>query len=237
MRDWQTIVDACWPPERLVRAGPWTLRITPGGGGRVNAASGGGAEDIEEAEDAALVEGLRPSFVIWPGEEALDGALEARGYIVEDAVTLWTAEVAPLTAEPLPHATGFDVWPPLAIMRDIWAAGGHVGPARQAIMGRAAMPGGLFARVDDRAAGAGFVAAHEGTALVSAVEVLSRHRRKGVAGLLLRAAAHWAEARGCARIGLMAARDNAPANAAYASHGMEPAAGYRYRRHPEHPAP
>lgn len=233
MTDWQAIIDACWPAERIVTQGPWTLRITPGAGGRVNAMSGDAPDDLDGAETLARGHGLRPSFILHPGQDRLDAALADRGYTVEDAVTIYTTPVAPLAATPMPHATAFTIWPPLQIMRDIWIEGGHVGPARQAVMERAEVPGGVLARIDDRAAGVGFVAAHGETAMLSAVDVLTRHRRKGVAGLVLRAAAHWAADRGCTTLALVAAKANAPANATYASHGMKPAAAYHYRRAPE----
>ena len=233
MTHWQTIIDACWPPERMVTNGPWTHRITPGAGGRVNAISGDAPDQIDMAEAAARANGQRPSFIIFPEQDALDAALAARGYTIEDAVNLWVIDVAPLTPEPMPYATAFSIWPPLQIMRDIWLEGGHVGAARQAVMDRAARPGAVLGRVDDRAAGVAFVAAHGDTAMISAVEVLARHRRKGVAGNILKAAAHWAKDQGCTRIALVAARDNLPANAAYASQGMQRIAQYHYRRAPE----
>ncbi|SDY34129.1 Acetyltransferase (GNAT) family protein [Jannaschia faecimaris] len=229
---WQTIIDACWPAERIVTQGPWTLRITPGAGGRVNAMSGNAVDHIDAAEALARDNGLCPSFIIHPEQAALDRALARRGYGIEDAVTIWTIDIASLTTTPMPYATAFSIWPPLQIMRDIWAEGGHVGPERQAVMARAAKPGGILGRVDDRAAGVGFVAADGDMAMLSAVEVLTRHRRKGVAGNILRAAAHWARDHGCTRLSLVAASDNAPANATYASHGMKAAAAYHYRRAP-----
>lgn len=232
-REWQAIIDACWPAERVVTVGPWTLRVTPGAGGRVNAISGDAPDAVGAAEAAARAEGQVPSFVVFPGQDALDATLAARGYGVADAVRLWTGEAAALAGDPLPHGTAFSLWPPLAIMRDIWEEGGHVGPARQAVMARAARPRGILARIDDRAAGCAFVAAHGDTAMLSAVEVLPGFRRKGAAGLILRAAAHWAVSAGCARIALVAAADNDAANAAYASHGMREAAGYHYRRAPQ----
>lgn len=233
MTEWQDIIDACWPPERMEQHGPWTHRISPGAGGRVNAISGSAPEAIAQAEQTALSLNQRPSFLIFKEGGPLDTALADRGYTVEDAVTLWQTDVAPLTPEPMSHATAFTIWPPLQIMREIWAAGGHVCAARQAVMARAARPAGVLGRVDDRAAGTAFVAAHEDTAMLSAVEVLEQHRRKGVAGNILKAAAHWAKDQGCTRIALVAARNNLPANAAYASHGMEIAAQYHYRRAPE----
>lgn len=233
MITWQPLIDACWPAERVVAVGPWTLRITPGAGGRVNAISGDAPEAIDEAEAAARAHDQRPSFVVFPGQERLDAALAARGYHVADRVRLWTGEARALAGEPLPFATAFPLWPPLAIMGDIWREGGHVGPARQAVMARAARPQGILARIDDRAAGCAFVAAHGDTAMLSAVEVLPRFRRREAAGLILRAAAHWAVGEGCRRLALVAAHDNHPANAAYARHGMREEAGYHYRRAPD----
>ncbi len=232
MTDWQGIIDACWPAARFVTEGPWTVRVTHGAGSRVAAISGNAPDQIDQAEALARSHDQTPLFVIWPGQEAVDAALTARGYDMRDNVTIWTHPIAPLTQTPMPHASGFTIWPPLQIMRDIWSAG-SITPARQAVMERAADPMGVLARVDDRAAGAAFVAAHGDTVMMSAVEVLPQHRRKGVAGTLLRAAAHWAKSRGCTRIALIAADANEAANATYASHGMISEAGYHYRRHPD----
>ncbi|MEM7490605.1 MAG: GNAT family N-acetyltransferase [Pseudomonadota bacterium] len=229
--DWQAVVDACWPAERIWTDGPWTHRATPGAGGRVNAISGDAPDQVDRAEAEARRTGRRPSFVVWPGQDALDAELAARGYGIEDAVHLYAVDVAPLTPAPLPYATAFAIWPPLQIMRDIWEAGG-IGAARQAVMARAARPAALLARADDRAAGVGFVAAHGNVALLSAVEVLKDHRRKGASRNILRAAAHWAKAEGCDRIALVTTRDNLAANAAYASNGMDIVGGYHYRRAP-----
>ncbi|WP_308916147.1 GNAT family N-acetyltransferase [Jannaschia sp. LMIT008] len=228
-RDWQTVIDGCWPAARVVRAGPWTIRVTHGAGGRVSAISGDAPDDLDRAIAATRAEGQRPGFVVWPHQGALDAALAARGYVVEDAVNLYAVAVA--GAEPPPIATAFPVWPPLQAMRDIWEAGG-IGPARQAVMARAADPTGLLARCGDRAGGTAFVAAHGDAAMLSAVEVLPPCRRRGLAGLLLRAGLVWAASRGCAVLGLVTTRDNAAANAAYAAHGMARLGGYHYRRAP-----
>ncbi|MEM7641117.1 MAG: GNAT family N-acetyltransferase [Pseudomonadota bacterium] len=232
MTDWQAIIDACWPAERIWTDGPWTHRATPGAGGRVNAISGNAPDQIDRAETIARDTGRRASFIIWPEQTALDTELARRGYVIQDAVHLYTIDITTLTTEPMPHATGFTIWPPLQIMRDLWNAGG-IGHERQAVMVRAARPCAAMARVDDRAAGVGFIAAHGDTALLSAVEVVPRHRRKGVSGLILRAAAHWARAQDCSRVALVTTRDNLAANAAYSSHGMAIVEGYHYRRAPQ----
>ena len=205
--DWQGVIDACWPAARVVEHGPWRVRVTAGAGGRVSAISGDAADPaaIAWAEAAAGAEGQRPSFVIWPGQDALDAALAARGYVVADAVTLWTTDVA--GAERPPHVTAFPAWPPLAIMCDLWAEGG-IGPARQAVMARAAVGTGILARMDDRPAGVAFVAAHRDAALLSAAWVVPALRRRGVMGSMLRAAAFWAAGRGAGTLALVAAADN-----------------------------
>ncbi|MEL6585869.1 MAG: GNAT family N-acetyltransferase [Pseudomonadota bacterium] len=232
MTDWQTLIDACWPAENVLRQGPWTIRVTHGAGSRVSAISGDVPAAISEAEAATRAAGQAPNFILWPEQTAMDDALARRGYGVEDSVTIWWHPVAPLTTAPMPYATAFTIWPPLQIMRDLWQEG-QISAARQAVMARAANPAGILARVNDRAAGAGFVAAHGDTAMLSAIEVSPKHRRKGVAGNILRAAAHWAKDQGCSRIALIAADTNVAAHKTYASHGMQAVAGYHYRRLPE----
>ncbi|MEM9797807.1 MAG: GNAT family N-acetyltransferase [Pseudomonadota bacterium] len=232
MTDWQAVIDGSWPAERMVTEGPWTLRVTPGAGGRVNAISGDAPDAVEAGEAMAHAAGIRPSFVIWPEQAALDAALAARNYGIEDAVHIYVGDPATLAGDTLPHATAFTVWPPLRIMRDIWAEGG-IGPARQAVMDRAGRATALLGRAKDRAAGVGFVSAHGDTAMIHALEVLPRFRRQGVGGTILRAAAHWAQSEGCRQLSLVVTRGNAGANALYASKGMDRVEGYHYRRHPD----
>lgn len=227
--DWQAVIDGTWPPERIVTRDGWTLRIAPGAGGRVNALSGGA--DIDAAEALLAEEGRSANFVIWPGQEALDAALDARGYVIRDAVHLWSAPAEHVAGDPLPHATAMVAWPPLAVMNDLWEAGG-IGPARQAVMARASRGTGILGRVEDRAAGVGFVSLHGTTSMVHALEVTPARRRKGVARNILRAAAHWTLDQGGETLSLVVTRDN-PANALYNVIGMTRATGYHYRRPPE----
>ena len=228
--DWQAVIDGCWPAARAVRAGPWTVRVTRGAGGRVSSISGDAPDRIDEAVAATRAEGQRPSFVVWPRQRALDAALAARGYAVADAVTLWTRPT--VGAVRPPHATAFPVWPPWAVMRRLWAEGG-IGSERQAVMMRAARGTGLLARANDRPAGVAFAAVHEATAMLSAAYVAPAFRRRGLMGRLLEAALFWSAGEGAATLALVAARDNTAANAAYAAHGMRAEGGYHYRRAPE----
>ena len=119
--------------------------------------------------------------------------------------------------------------PPLAIQREIWSAGG-IGPGRWAVMDRVTGPKtSLFARADDRPAGTGFVAIHEGIAMLHALEVLPALRRRGAAAHMLRAAANWAAATGATTISVVVTEANAGARALYASLGLEVVGQYHYR--------
>ncbi len=224
------LLDATWPAAAFHRRAGWCLREGAGGGRRVSAAT---AEtpgtDITQAEDAMRALGQAPLFMLRAGEGALDTALDARGYATEAETEILAAPVARV-AEPRPRGRRvYPVWPPLAVQADLWAAGG-IGPARLAVMARAAGPRtGLLARRNDRVAGAAFVALSGDTAMLHALEVPAPWRRQGVARDILRAAAAWAEARGAETFAVAVERANAPARALAAAMGMTRAAAYHYR--------
>lgn len=225
---------ATWPAVRVFRAGPFLLRIGEGGGKRVSSATlegpwGAGAMAALEAAERAME---RPLFRLapaqHPGDREFDAALEARGYRLRDPSVVMAARVASLAA-PLPPLAAFAHWPPLQIQRDIWEECG-VGPARQAVMARAAVPkAALLARLGDRAAGAAFVACHGGEAMIHAVAVRPALRRQGVGGRLLAAAANWAAQEGATRLSLAVGLRNAAACALYQGAGMAVAGQYHYR--------
>ena len=221
------VMEATWPPARRWPLGPFTLRDGAGGGKRVSAASAEGpftAQDLDAAE-AAMPE---PLFLIRPGDEALDAALDARGWRIIDPVIAYAAPVAALTAE-LPGLTAFPHWPPLEIARTLWAEGG-IGPARIAVMDRVAGPkAALLGRSGDRPAGVAFVACHGDEAMVHALEVRDAYRRQGLGRSLLHAAANWAAKQGAARLSLVVTRQNAAARALYARLGMQDVGQYHYR--------
>jgi GNAT superfamily N-acetyltransferase len=230
--------EATWPPAESFRAGPFTVRDGAGGGKRVAAATlAPGAQapvphDLAEAEDAMRDLRQTPLFMVRPGEEALDALLAEAGYAVLDPSVIYAAPIDRLTDRPVPRLSALTVWEPLQIMREIWAAHG-IGPARQAVMERAAQPKvGLLARQNDRPAGTGFVAVQGGVAMVHALIVLSAQRRQGAASWFLRGAAVWAAGHGADTIAAIATRDNAAAAALYARLGMDEAGGYHYRIKP-----
>ncbi|MCT4371656.1 GNAT family N-acetyltransferase [Yangia mangrovi] len=228
-------LDTTWPAASTVAAGPWLLREGGGGGKRVScitAEDGWSPDDLQAAEQAQRMMRQEPLFMIRAGETALDVALESRGYEIIDPVNLWVCKIGLLTETPPHRMSAFALWEPLAVMREIWVAGG-IGPARVGVMERARVPKtALFGRVSDKPAGAGYCAIHDGIAMVHALEVLEAHRGKGVGTAMMRRAAVWAESRGARYMSLACLTDNAAANGLYASLGMELVGQYHYRIKP-----
>ncbi|MCG6901450.1 MAG: GNAT family N-acetyltransferase [Rhodobacter sp.] len=226
------VLDATWPSARTRRIGPWTIRDGQGGGKRTSATTAEAAvlpDSIARAEMEMSALGQPHLFMLRPGEEALDAELAARGYDVIDPVVLYAAPLGQLTDVKPPPVATFTIWPPLAIMADLWAAGG-IGPARLAVMQRAIAPKtAILARQADQPAGAGFVAIHDGIAMIHAIEVAPAHRRSGVGTNILRAAAHWAQAQGASYLALAVTRANTGANALYSNLTMQVVGHYHYR--------
>ena len=221
------VMEATWPPAGRESLGPFMLRDGAGGGKRVSAASLDGP--ITEADfDALEARMAEPLMLVRAGEEALDAALDARGWRIVDPVVVYAAPVAQLTAE-LPRLTAFPHWPPLEIARAIWAEDG-IGPARIAVMDRVTGPkAALLGRIDDRSAGVAFVACHGREAMLHALEVRESHRRQGLGRRLLQATANWAATQGAHRLSLVVTRQNTAARALYARLGMEVVGNYHYR--------
>ena len=223
-------LDATWPAARAWARGPFTLRDGAGGGKRVSAAILDGAFD-DAALDAAIAEMEQPLFQVRPGQEGFDAALDRRGFRVIDATILMQAPVAALAQPPVPVSL-LGCWPPMAIQRQIWAAGG-IGPQRVAVMLRAQGPRQAFvARYRNRAAGAAYLGLHDGIAMVHALEVERAFRRQGVARWMMTGMAHWAQEQGAHTLALAVTRANTAARALYTGLGMTDAAAYHYRELP-----
>jgi ribosomal protein S18 acetylase RimI-like enzyme len=220
-------MEATWPPAATRDLGPFRLRDGAGGGKRVSAAT---AESAWSEPDlaAAIAAMPDPLFLIRAGDAALDAALDRRGFAVVDPVVAYAAPVVALQGE-VPFLTTFPHWPPLEAARDVWAEGG-IGPARVDVMHRAAGPKtALLARVSDRPAGAAFVACHDSTAMLHALEVRPLARRQGLGGHLLRAAANWAGEAGASTLALVVTERNTAARALYDRLGMRVVGQYHYR--------
>ncbi len=230
------VIDGTWPASAKQALGPWTIRLDDGGGSRVSAATAEQAvteADIPEAEHAMQDAGQVPLFMIREGEEALDGMLAARGYIIKDPVNLFAALIQDIAIERPPPVTSFEVWPPLASQAEIWEAGG-IGKGRLAVMDRARHPKTtLLGRLNDRPAGTAYVAIAADCAMVHALEIGSHHRRQGLARHLTRAAAFWAKDQGVKYLTLVTTQANDGANTLYSSLGMTLVGQYHYRTLPE----
>ncbi|WP_246162419.1 GNAT family N-acetyltransferase [Roseovarius faecimaris] len=226
------VCEATWPPARRFEEGVFTFRDGAGGGKRVSAATARQpvtADKLPRAEEVMRGMDQPPLFMIRDGEEALDALLAEAGYDVIDPVNLYACPMETLTAHPLPQVTTFTIWEPLAIMRDIWAAGG-IGPARVEVMRRAQGPKtGLFGRLNARPAGTGYVGLHRGVAMVHALEILPDHRGQGLGGHMMRQAAHWAADQGGTHMSVICTQANTGANALYTSLGMRLVGTYHYR--------
>jgi len=228
-------IDGTWPAAAHRTMGPWTLRDGQGGGKRVSAATAARsvtAAEIAGAEAAMRAMGQRPLVMVPASEDVLDAQLAERAYPIVDPTNCYAIDIARLTDIPIPRVTAFAIWEPLAIMEEIWAKGG-IGPARLAVMERAAVKTGILARWNEKPAGVAFAAVHDGLAMVHAVEVLAHQRRQGVAQWIMRRAAIWAAEHGADTLAVLTTEANVGANALYRGLGFEKVCGYHYRICPE----
>lgn len=227
-------IDATWPPEERVERDGWVLRRDSSGSKRVSAATPlvpGTVPEIAAAEAVMRGWGQPPMFSIREGDEGLDGALAARGYGVVDRCVLYLARCAALDGGADQTARAIRVSCPLAVVDEIWRAGG-IGPGRRAVMAR---PAGarmvIMARLADRPAGVAFVACDGPLAMIHAIEVATPFRRQGAGAILLEGAARFAAENGAEWLGLAVTEANMPARALYEKLGMADAARYHYRIH------
>lgn len=227
--------EATWPAADYADAGGFRVGRGQGAGGRVSSARVVGPWTDADIAAAAAIHAMwdqSPVFRVLDDDTRLISALEAHGYRRETPTVVLEVPLAALTDRAIPPVTAFSVWPPLAIQRDIWTASG-IGAARQQVMARAAAPKtAILGRIEDRAAGAGFVAIHAGVAMVHAIEILPDWRRKGLAGWMMRNAAFWAQENGADRLALAVTRANEPAIGLYRGLGFIEAGGYAYYARP-----
>lgn len=221
-------LEATWPAKAHWPQEGWLLRDGAGGGKRVGAATAlDPAADPAALERLMLARGDVPLVRLGPNEEVLRVSLEARGFHLVDPTLIYAAPIDAIAQKPA-AVTLFDIWPPLAIMREVWAEGG-IGPARLAVMDRACNPRTAFvARIQDRVAGVAFCAVSEGIAMLHAVDVAPPFRRKGVARNILRGAAHWAQGQGAQWLALAVTHANTPARALYDAAGLQIVTRYVY---------
>lgn len=223
--------QATWPAADYTQIGGFRVGRGQGGGGRVSAARVTGpwdAADIADVEAQHADWGQPELFAVEDLDTALADALAAKGYVATKPTLILDADIASLADVRIPAVTALETWPPLAIVRDLWAEQ-EISPARQAVMERAAMPKtSILGRVEDRAAGAGFVSVHGRFATIHALAVLPQFRRKGVAGWIIRRAAKFGQQDGADRLALAVTQANSGARAVYDALGFQQIGSYSY---------
>ena len=221
-----------WPGEESIPTPAFTLRRSGDDSRRSRAATANRAvSDTDIAEAAQTMRGWGQPALFWvPSDQPeLDAQLERLGYRAHDHSIYYGAPTATLAQHPPPPVTCFEIWEPLAIMADIWNETG-TSPGRQEVMARATCPKtAIFGRMDAQPAGAAYVGANDGLALLHALATLPQHRRKGLGAHMMAQAGIWAARQGCDWLALAVGRDNGPACALYASLGMVPVGSYHYR--------
>jgi GNAT superfamily N-acetyltransferase len=197
--NWADIMDGTWPAAGYERLGPLQLRRGQGGGSRVSAASRLGEVSGSEIDQA---EGMMRGF----GQTPL--------FCLRPGDEALDRDLAD---------RGYDILDPVNIYAGI-------GPERIAIMERAKGPKtGLLLRRQDQPAGTGFVAQHDGVAMVHALEILADHRRQGLGRWAMRAAAFWALDNGAQTLSVICTKVNTGANGLYRALGMQCVGEYHYR--------
>ncbi|WP_299651922.1 GNAT family N-acetyltransferase [uncultured Jannaschia sp.] len=222
-------IRATWPPSRLERLGPFDLPAERTGTRRaISARLRPGAVAGMDAIEA--VEAARPGTIFGTrdgAEDALAELLAARDYAASGLSDLMAGPLDAIPGE-VPSVSGVPHWPPLAICDALWDAYGN--PAdRRAPAHRAPSPkAAILLRLDDRAAGALFVAIHAEIAVCHMVLTLPDMRRRGVGHLGMRHAGRWARAHGARFIALPVEASNTAAVALYTRAGLVRRGGYRY---------
>jgi ribosomal protein S18 acetylase RimI-like enzyme len=224
------VLSATWPPAESHEQGGWLLRRGMGGGQRASAAKRlSPTADIDNAISVMRGWNQRPLFQLTEGDDDLDAALASRGFVVTDRSPIYTCPSESLLDDRPETARILRGNMRVALMDEIWAAGG-IGPARLAVMDR--VTGSkqyLIARIGDHPAGVAFVAVHRNIAMIHAIEVLPEQRRKGVASMLIAAAARFAIEADAPQFTLATTAQNTAANALYLALGMTVTARYHYR--------
>ena len=244
----EEVALAGWPAPDTRWLGRWLLRAAEGFTGRANSVLPLG--DPGRPLDEALAEvaawygerGLRPRVVIpVPAREALDEALAARGWTLYNPTQVLTADVE-VTLRTLPERPDL---PPVTIEdtpADDWIGayhfrgGGGLPQVGRAILTGSRQPGFAVVRAGGTAGAVlaiGRASVDDGWVGVTAVEVDPGHRRRGLAGHVLRELLRWAAERAATSAYLQVAEENGAALALYQRLGFAPHHRYHYRLAPD----
>lgn len=226
-------IDCTWPPAEFRVVGPFTLRRGDGGGQRVSSASlrevDFDASDIDLVEQTMDALGQPRLFMIRDNDQTLDAALADQGYRVKDPVTLFAGPSAMLAEHDPKGFAVIDSTESIAIMSEIWDAQG-IGKGRRDVMRRAQGAKACFlGRMDDQPAGVTYVGCDNDIAMLHALEILPKMRRKGMALQMMGATGAWAARNGADTFSLVVLTANDAACALYQKVGMVEVGNYHYR--------
>lgn len=223
-------VDATWAPFAFHKHAGWLAREGAGGGQRVSATTLlADKQSFQISPAVAKMVSLHqtPLFMIRDTDAKLDAALQDLGYDIVDPVVILIAPTRDLLGNPPKQMQAVHALnAPDMQAKNIWAAGG-IDQGRLNVMARVKSPKTTL-RIGEM--GVAFAAAYNDIAMVHAVEVAAKHRRKGVANAVMYNACQWAKDQSCGWVAVLTVRANIPARTLYENLGMVEAAAYHYRR-------
>ncbi len=242
-----------WPHEHRWLGG-WLLRASAGFTSRGNSALPLGDPGTDLSTAVAAVEafyrerGLAPRFAV-PGPAVADvdtgwlaEALAARGYAAMTPTAVMTADTREVAGVDAPSGGVRLLEEPDEAWLTLYRYRGRpVPPDARRLLTSA--PYQRFAAVVDagRTVAVGRLAVAHGWAGITAMEVAQSHRRRGLAGAVLRTLAAHAAQKGTERMYLQVAADNTAARNLYTRAGFRDHHGYHYRvlttPHPSPPEP
>lgn len=226
------VMDVTWAAAKTKSLGNILLRKGDGGGKRVSAATVDGhlhVVELKAAETAMQHWNQTPLFMVQGGQDSLDQFLQDQGYTLIDPVITMAAHCKTLAKINPPPLAAIPSPEPLALMAQMWAAGG-ISADRINVMRRTTGPKTyLISRHSEQPGGCAFVAIDQDIAMIHALEVVPAARRSGVGRNILGRAAIWAAENGAKYLSLVTTGENLPAQKLFTGVGFIPVGNYHYR--------
>ena len=239
----ELVASGSWQPPEQGRLGEWQLRAAEGFTGRANSALAVGDPGVplEQAIDRVTAwytaRGLPPTLAVPyplgdPGGSELNRLLDARGWSTRSGpAVVMTAEPG---AIPAPNGAGTGQVLIAAEPDDRWMSlyhyrGQDLPPIARTMLLSAPWQAFGSVREDGQTIAVARVAAADGWAGFTAVEVSPDHRRRGLATLLTSVLAEHAAGRAPGGYWLQVEERNSGARALYQRTGFTDHHGYHYR--------
>lgn len=224
--------ETTWPAAEYRDTGGFRIGRGLGGGDRISSAralKGWSVPGISKVAEVHRDWDQHVLFRVDDSDARLTAALADAGYRRRsDSILVMEAPTAALSDRDLPPVTAFPSWPPLAIQREIWAAG-QITPVELAAMERVTLPRiTILGRIENRPAGTLYMGTDGEVAMIHALEILPTMRRQGMGSWLIRAAAIQAGRAGASRLALAVVNNNHPAIALYRKLGFTDTIRYDY---------